>query len=369
MHFTYLADGRLQTVEDGAGRITRFAYDDSGALTSISAPGCPQVNYAYEDEKLTQITYSDVESGGTTFAYQADSALLESAQDFTGVRIGISYEAPGSYDAAAIDQYSAQACRVLSLEQSAGALAGAKKNFDYRHMTTRVTAVRDSESENGKAITYQFNDGGNVVGMYDELGFAQYGAFSASIPNQQTGASKLQGTVINLLRGVDFSANWEGEALNVDSVTRKLGLPSLKLIQQTASQTVQVSPGEAYTFSAFVRTEAGSRALLRMTCGEQICESRVHEGDWERLFVTIQAPEGASAATVELISESGTAWFSAPQMEKGSIPNRVNLLSNGNFARTVLNAQRPFPEDWIAGDGAASISADNGVLLLNHGMP
>ena len=369
MRFTYLADGRLQTIEDGAGLITQFAYDDSGALISISAPGCPHVNYAYEDEKLTQITYSDVESGGTTFAYQTDSALLESAQDFTGVRIGISYEAPGSYDAAAIDQYSVQACRVLSLEQSAGALAGAKKNFDYRHMTTRVTAVRDAESEHGKTITYQFNDGGNVVGMYDELGFAQYSAFSASIPNQQTSASKLQGTVINLLRGVDFSANWEGEALNVDSVTRKLGLPSLKLIQQTASQTVQVSPDETYTFSAFVRTEAGSRALLRMTCGEQICESRVHEGDWERLFVTIQAPEGASAATVELISESGTAWFSAPQMEKGSIPNRVNLLSNGNFARTVQNAQRPFPEDWIAGDGAASTSADNGVLLLNHGMP
>ena len=393
LSIAYLSAGKISTITDGAGRLLRYAYDASGRLASISAPGCPTVSYAYAGGKLTQVTYSDLSNGCTTYGYKDGTSLLCSAEDFTGVRLSIDYEDPASYDSAAIDNYSVQACRVLAMEQSAGALAGAKKRFEYLHMATRVTAVRDAAQEDGKAITYQFNDGGNVVSMYDELGYAQFNAFSASVPNQQTGASKLQGTVINLLRSVDFSANWAnatanaGDSLAVDSGTRCLGLPSLKSVrngtgESVSSQTVSLIPGKTYTFSAFVKAGAQSRASLRISCGGETRTSQILSlstagsgvDGWDRLFATITA--SAAAATVSLVhaATSGAAWFAAPQLETGSIPNRVNLLTNGNFTRTVENTQnasavRLFPEDWSVGSGVASGPAGNGVLSTGHGMP
>ena len=83
-----------------------------------------------------------------------------------------------------MDDFAPQARRVLSMEKSgAGNAAGAKKRMEYLGMTTRVTAVTDAESEAGKAITYQFNASGNVVSMFDELGYAQSTKFSATLPN------------------------------------------------------------------------------------------------------------------------------------------------------------------------------------------
>ena len=82
--------------------------------------------------------------------------------------------------------------RVLSLEQVHAANSdytatitqrGAKLKIDYQHMCTEVTAVEDASSDAGKKLTYQFNDGGNVVCVRDELGYARFTKYDSAIEN------------------------------------------------------------------------------------------------------------------------------------------------------------------------------------------
>lgn len=56
------------------------------------------------------------------------------------------------------------------------------------------------------------------------------------------------------------------------------------------------------------------------------------------------------------MGSKGVAYFSCPQLEEGSVPNRVNLLQNGDFSYTTTNKQnsdydREFPDYWTKGDG------------------
>ena len=78
---------------------------------------------------------------------------------------------------------AAQARRAITLERSNGSEKGEKLVLEYLDMTTKITAVKGYSSDAGKSITYQFNDAGNVVCMYDELGYAQSAKFESGIPN------------------------------------------------------------------------------------------------------------------------------------------------------------------------------------------
>ena len=218
-------------------------------------------------------------------------------------------------------------------------------------LTTKVTAVESAKTDSGKTITYQFNDAGNVVSMYDELGFAQFNAFSETIPNQQTGASKLQRAVINLLNNIDFTGNWVAvnidstNSISSDSSVRCLNMPSYKIqchSENTAygTQTVSVEGGKSYTFSCFVKATDSCCAYLQAICDEKEFNSRTitastatlnsgtNANGWDRIFITVDVPSSESTATIELrvVNATGTAWFGAPQLETGHIPNRVNLL-------------------------------------------
>src|SRR5699024_4624873 len=121
---------------------------------------------------------------------------------------------------------------------------GAKKRIEYLGTTTRVTAVADTASEEGKAITYQFNAAGNVVCVSDELGYAQSTKFSATLANTPEQSSKLQRAIINLATNVDFSADWTAQTgagadtAARDTGTRCLGMPSVKLTKGAAAETL-----------------------------------------------------------------------------------------------------------------------------------
>ena len=172
------------------------------------------MTFAYDaNKRLTSVGYSDLaQEQKTVFAYEGDTNLLVSAQNYDGLKIALAYEPEAFFDTAVMDDFAPQARRVLSMEKSgAGNAAGAKKRMEYLGMTTRVTAVTDAESEAGKAITYQFNASGNVVSMFDELGYAQSTKFSATLPNTPEQASKLQRAIVNFVTNIDFSAEWTAQ--------------------------------------------------------------------------------------------------------------------------------------------------------------
>ena len=386
--------GKLALAKDGAGHEVKFTYNAAGLLGAMTITGSPKVSFTYSGTNLTGIAYEDVTSGGTTFTYESGTNMLIGAQNYDGVKLNIGFEATSSYDSAAIDSYAAQIRRVISLEQAAGSVKGAKQVFGYYQGCTKVTAVTNASSDAGKTLTYAFNTAGNLLCVYDELGYAQSNTFSASVANQLTASSKLQKAVENLMTNIDFASGWAttkgatGDAAAQDKATRCLNMPSLKVAKTSAAETrhthtvSNIAAGN-YTFSAYVKNTAALNGglFLRIRSGSSVWESRKITGataayntdsaadGWERLYVTANLPAGS--ATVELVStaSSGSAWFACPQMERGSVPNRANLLLNGDFTYEVANGSRKFPQYWTAGSGVDS-SALNGLVDKSAaGMP
>lgn len=391
---SYDASGRLTGVTDGVGRVTTLTYNAAGLLSQIAVPGRPAVTYSYTGTQLTGVGYGDI-TGRTTYTYEETSNMLVSAVNYDGVRVALTYEGLNAYDSAAIDNYAAQVRRVIAMETRSDSIRGAKQRFDYEHMTTKVTSVTNAASEEGKTITYQFNNAGNVVCCFDELGYAQSNTFSTSVANQQTSASQMKRVVINLLPNLDFASGWTttkgatGDAAARDTSVRCLSMPSLKLTKTSAAetrhcQTAIVPAAGLYTFSAYVKNAAAlasGKLFLRIRSGSMVYESRpvtdttaaFHTDSaadgWDRLYVTANLPAGS--VTLELVSTapSGSAWFSCPQLETGSIANHVNLLVNGDFARSTASGSRYFPTDWAVQNGVTS-SALNGIVSKSaSGMP
>ena len=388
--------GKLTQVKDGVNHAVDFVYNGNGLLSQMKIQGSPSISFAYSGTNLTGVTYADVTSGGTTFTYESGSNMLIGAQNFDGVKLNIGFEPTSSYDSAAIDSYAAQIRRVISLEQTAGSVKGAKQLFDYYQGSTKVTAVANASSDAGKVLTYAFNTAGNLLCVYDELGYAQSNTFSASAANQLTSASKLQKAVENLATNIDFGSGWAtvkgatGDAAARDTSVRCLNMPSLKLTKTGAAETRQthtvsnVAAG-SYTFSAYVKNTAALASgglFLRVRNGSAVWESRKLTGvtaayntdsaadGWDRLYVTATLTQTANV-TLELVSTapSGSAWFACPQMERGSVPNRANLLLNGDFTYEMANGSRKFPQYWTAGSGVDN-STQNGLVDKSAaGMP
>lgn len=87
MTYTYVdgQPGRVARVTDGVGRETVFTYAND-LLARIDNPDGRYVTFAYDaGERLTSIGYSDLpEAQKTVFAYEGDTPLLTSAQNFDG---------------------------------------------------------------------------------------------------------------------------------------------------------------------------------------------------------------------------------------------------------------------------------------------
>ncbi|MDL2205638.1 hypothetical protein LJC33_01860 [Eubacteriales bacterium OttesenSCG-928-N13] len=187
---------------------------------------------------------------------------------------------------------------------------------------------------------------------------------------------------------------------------RCLSCASMKLVRKLDgalrySQRVKLEPGEDWTLSAYVKVKdvlrrplqvdnegeaqafvPGDGAYMRVypvgmtpadgVRGEGISgstEDAFEDGmaadGWERMRLSFKSP--ASAQPVDMMvefvldGESGTAYFAAPQLERGLVANPVNLLSNGDFFLTETekavkpslpgHVSRQFPQYWAAGKG------------------
>ena len=383
----YEKQGRISKITDPAGRETVFTYSNN-LLSDISIPDTEEgslrhVYFTYDgSQRLTGIRYSEL--GGTSphtvYTYDGSTAILTRAKNYDGVCVDVGYEAKSRYNSAALaDGANDQMRRVLSLEtlhvNDSGAVTkrGTKQLFDYQHMCTVVTAVKDTASDAGKKLYYQFNDSGNVVAMRDELGYGQFVKFEAGVDNKPSEVSKLRKVVINQLRKIDFSSQWTGGGSAVkDSSTRCLGMPSVKLTGNTNGgsyyqQPVTLLPNQTYTFSAYVKTEdvqGGSGAFLRLVSADGWTQAdsepvtgstpaaignEMPADGWQRIKLNYEHASNAEETfTVRLMLDAttGTAWFSCPQLETGTVANSVNLLSNADFHLSSVSGAQTLPTDW-----------------------
>ena len=383
----YEKQGRISKITDPTGRETVFTYTNN-LLSDISIPDTEEENlrhvyFTYDsNQRLTGIRYSEL--GGTSphtvYTYDGSTAILTRAKNYDGVCVDVGYEAKSRYNSAAlVDGANDQMRRVLSLEtlhvNDSGAVTkrGAKQTFDYQHMCTVVTAVEDTASDAGKKLYYQFNDSGNVVAMRDELGYGQFTKFEAGVDNKPSEISKLRKVVVNQLRKIDFSGQWTGSSSAVkDSSTRCLGMPSVKLTgnangESYYQQSVTLLPGQTYTLSAYVKTEdvqGGNGAFLRLASADGWTQvdsepvtgstpaaagNEMPADGWQRIKLNYEHTSNAEETfTVRLMLDAtaGTAWFSCPQLETGTVANSVNLLSNADFHLSSVSGAQTLPTDW-----------------------
>lgn len=366
--YTSTVGYKIATITDGAGRVYRFSY--SGAmLQQISYYGTGStdlytVRYAYSNDDLITVTYPDGKNSSYTYH---SGRILSTAKDIDGYQLSASYNITyGTY----------APCRVAEIKEYDGAVAGGHLQFSYEKNQTTVKDVI-----NGTQTVNQFNSWGNTVSVRDSLGRAQFMEFDRDVWDSTSGkgnqlnlSSKLQNTVVNLLKDSSFESGtlWTRDG-NLSSMTFSIagaGYYGLKALYMSGcsddalrSEGITAEPGKTYTFSGYVKTVSGT-VQLGLGTGSSTAvysETVTTSGNWKRVEVSY-TNNSTSAQTVYAFfrgSNGAQAYLDCVQLEQSPTASRYNLLQNGDFRQGTTG--------WTAsgtgtGDGLSTLTGDIGQL-------
>ena len=338
----------INTIKDGAGRKYQFNYTDdtkTGRLTSIVYYGTGSSalsTLVYEcDEKnnLVSIGYPDGEA--VTYSYIDNTHLLSSATDIDGYSVSYAYTTTAS----------TKPNRISQVTEKDDTVPGGSLEISYAHNQTVFT------DHNDRTEILQFNNYGSTVSVQDDQGraqFAQYaGNNSRKSASQLTLSSKLQNTVVDLIRDGSFelsTSNWaktsdSDGAFSFDTSTKYLEKKSLKVTAGSIPCTVRpattyyatAQPDQSYTLSAYVKAPSGTAASisLRLSGSTTPVATTVaaNSSDWQRIEVTYTHPATSTAAPLVacLSADSGTVWFDCVQLEQSATASRYNIVEDGDF--------------------------------------
>ncbi|MEA5015627.1 MAG: DNRLRE domain-containing protein [Candidatus Limiplasma sp.] len=266
---------------------------------------------------------------------------------------------------------------VGKMEEEPFPVAGDDRSYEYFDC---VTQVRDLTVAEGKVLTYQFNDYGNVVAVHDELGFAAFAKFSMGKPNTPEAVSKLQRLVVNLLDVHDFTedSGWRTGVIGPDGIAREnevvrmdtkhlcMELPAPKWVSpEETSYAEYLKPCKAgeHTFSVYVRSRGDVLAWAELAWRDNdsqwhtVTSEQVRRvGSPLRLTCTIDLPQAATVRCRVLAGDGrGAAWFYRAQLERGALANRHGLLQSANFTALAVGE---LPEGWMIGEGSPETEDD-----------
>ena len=355
--FTTDANRRLTRITDGAGRETVFTQSGN-QIVSVKEPGAPIVNFSYTSNRLTNITYHD-EATAQTASYTYNTyGLLATVTNIDGLKLSYSYTSTVPH-------------RVTRVEISNNGTYFGGRKYEYKDCLTVVTdlVVNNNTLVEGKKLFYHFNDNGNVVSVNDELGYGCFAKYTDDMPtNHPEVLSRLQRSVVNLLKNhnLETATNWTNQTWNSatgsyanSTAYYYMGAKSLAMTrtnaagQLTTYQTVNITKGKTYTFSAYYRTTNAAKAQLQVTYmsasgGEVpvLSQALQSTADWDRLSVTFEVPANSTSntATVRLmaVEGAGVVYYDCAQLEEGAVANPYNMLENGDFTFNVNGK----PQAW-----------------------
>ncbi|MBR4628780.1 MAG: DNRLRE domain-containing protein, partial [Ruminococcus sp.] len=341
--------GRLIRVEDANGNRTVIAYKSTtisnmriSSITeklSANSSNGQSITLTYgNDDRLSAMT---VPNGlNMSYGYGAGYGNLNTVTAADGQTCNYTYSSHKITKVRSIDDYNISYTydsryRVTSIQEKADTTPGNSLSYDY---AWNVTTVTDNQDRN---TVYQFNDAAQPVSVRDNEGNAVYAAYGDSQnPTKLSAVSKMQHTIVNLLKNPSFDNNstspWTLSSAATDS-KHHTGRYSVKLSTNgSAVQTVSVTSGETYTFSAYF-SGAATGKLQILNGSTVIAESDPVETygtagtDWARGSVTFTAP--SASIKVKLINAGTSAVYAdSAQLEAGETPNRVNLLVNSDFS-------------------------------------
>ena len=355
-------NGRLTTIEDANGNKTVITYTTStitnlrisaiqemlagstggqqltltytgDVLTSVTSPDGLDVAYAYTDGDLTGITYIDTQTCSFTYS----NHCLTQARNIDDYNLNYTYNSTAPY-------------KVIRVDEKADTEEGLYLTFDYGWNCTTVT------DKQGRKTVYQFDNNGQAVSVRDPEGHAVYAAYNTTdqTVTQISAVSKMQDTVFNLLKNHSFettaSSGNPWTRSNTSNATfsttyAHTGKYSLKMVSTSsaaisATQTVSVTAGETYTFSAYFTGQTGAKLYAlngstEIAHSDPVPTSGTTGTDWTRGVLTFKVPSGVTSVKlkIELPKTSvGTVYADSAQLEVGSAPNRYNMIQNGDFS-------------------------------------
>lgn len=383
MTFTYSGGScngvrNITKVTDGAGRTTTLNYSNN-ILTAIVDTANRTTSYGYDGNgNLQTITYPD----GKTSSYNYDgNHNLTSAVNYDGYKISYQY-------------YGITPYRVSDISESnTGGTLGDELGVSYGNNSTAFTDVL------GRKNVYEFDNKGKTICIKDNDGSAKYYQYGdTGNVSKLTSESKVEKTVVNLLMNHDVETNdyWQGGAdggsgtSNFTSEASYLGNQSLKITKsdnvsrQLMNQWLTLEKGKTYTFSAYTKTSGvsntnGKGAVITAyykdkTGAFQCIDSKPINGtnDWQRQEVTFTIPndayDGTVVARVNLLQETGTAYFDSMQLEEGNIANRYNLIDNGDITGTSGTPVRWGVSGMNGSDGLTTVSDSDHPTNLDNSV-
>ena len=352
-----ITDLRISSIQeqlDGqpAGQALLLTYTDD-LLSSVTAPDGLDVTYSYTSSDLCGISYTDGKT--CTFTYSAH--CMTQVKNIDLYNLNYTYNAVAPY-------------KVMTVTEKADTVAGQNLTFKYGW---NCTSIWDTQL---RKTVYQFNNGGQAVSVRDGDGRAVYAAYNTAeqTVTQLSAVSKLQSTIFNLLYNHGFErttywtrSNTTNAAFSMDYVHE--GKYSLKMVSTSsasisATQAVTLTAGQTYTFSVYCTGRSGVK-LYAYNGSTEIAHSDPVETvgttgtDWMRGVLTFTVPDGVSAVTVKIELPNtcpGTVYVDSAQLEAGSVPNRYNMLENGDFSNGIAR--------WTE---SANIDAStDGVKTVSH---
>ena len=182
--FEYASSRRLSKITDGAGRETTLNSSSTLPRVYITTPGkevvrifmseehkhllCVRDNdyVPDENENLSDLVANNPAKIAGSSAYTYTGNLLQRATNQeNGIYVRVFYYAR-----------EGKHCprRVSSVRHRTSSMQGNERAYEYNDCVTYVT---DKTVSDGKVLTYQFNDYGNVIGAQDEAGYASFASF------------------------------------------------------------------------------------------------------------------------------------------------------------------------------------------------
>ena len=151
-------------------------------------------------------------------------------------------------------------------------------------------------------------------------------------------------------------------------------------------QEVTLKANTTYVFSAYVKTQDcimeeaacisiqkkddyldGSISTSVYGTTEAAIGNELPTDGWERVHTVYHHAASMDEAYYVKLTHGavGTAWFSCPQLEEGSIVNPVNLVSNGDFRYTYTSGSQTLAREWTAGPNNLTTAASS-VFTANN---
>ena len=313
------------------GQTLTLNYTDS-LLVSVDSPDGLDVNYTYSSSKLTGIEYTD--GNAVSYVYDENKCLART-KNIDNYNINYEYTPSAPY-------------RVVRAEEKANTTAGQYIEISYGWSTTTVTDAQ------GRRTIYQFDTNGQPVSVRDPEGRAVYAAYNQAeqTVTQLSAVSKMQNTSVNLLKnhGFDKSGSWtmsDSTYAAYSNTYAQAGENSLKLVSSSsrtvyAQQSIAVTAGRTYTLSGYFTGQSGavlqvlnSAADTVLFTSDAVQTDGTTGTDWTRGILTFTVPEGISSVCIRIklpSSSVGTVYADSIQLETGAVPNRYNMIQNGDFS-------------------------------------